>query len=36
MKTVAAAKTVLPRDVAASGWADADDNTTIAAQERGW
>ncbi|WP_283194951.1 efflux RND transporter periplasmic adaptor subunit [Rhizobium sp. AN80A] len=35
VKTVAAAKTVLPRDVTASGWADADDNTTIAAQEQG-
>ncbi|KQV32644.1 hemolysin secretion protein D [Rhizobium sp. Root1203] len=35
VKTVAAIKTVLPRDVTASGWADADDNTTIAAQEQG-
>jgi multidrug efflux system membrane fusion protein len=35
VKTVAAVKTVLPRDVTASGWADADDNTTIAAQEQG-
>jgi len=35
VKTVAAVKTTLPRDVTASGWADADDNTTIAAQEQG-
>lgn len=35
VKTVAATKTILPRDVTASGWADADDNTTIAAQEQG-
>jgi RND family efflux transporter MFP subunit len=35
VRTVAAVKTVLPRDVTASGWADADDNTTIAAQEQG-
>ncbi len=35
VKTVAAVKTVLPRDVTASGWADAEDNTTIAAQEQG-
>lgn len=35
VKTVAAVKTVLPRDITASGWADADDNTTIAAQEQG-
>lgn len=35
VKTVAAIKTTLPMDVTASGWADADDNTTIAAQEQG-
>lgn len=35
VKTVAATKTVLPRDVTASGWADADNTTTIAAQEQG-
>ncbi|MBB3135629.1 RND family efflux transporter MFP subunit [Rhizobium pisi] len=35
VKTVAAVKTVLPTDVTATGWADADDNTTIAAQEQG-
>ncbi|EJC78550.1 RND family efflux transporter, MFP subunit [Rhizobium leguminosarum bv. trifolii WSM2297] len=35
VKTVAAVKTTLPTDVTASGWADADDNTTIAAQEQG-
>ncbi|MBX4951433.1 efflux RND transporter periplasmic adaptor subunit [Rhizobium binae] len=35
VKTVAAVKTTLPMDVTASGWADADDNTTIAAQEQG-
>lgn len=35
VKTVAAVKTTLPRDVTASGWADADDTTTIAAQEQG-
>ncbi|MBY4590019.1 MULTISPECIES: efflux RND transporter periplasmic adaptor subunit [Rhizobium] len=35
VKTVAAVKTALPTDVTASGWADADDNTTIAAQEQG-
>ncbi|WP_434712578.1 efflux RND transporter periplasmic adaptor subunit [Rhizobium sp. YTUHZ045] len=35
VKTVAAVKTTLPTDVTASGWADADDNTTMAAQEQG-
>ncbi|KQV63859.1 efflux RND transporter periplasmic adaptor subunit [Rhizobium sp. Root1220] len=35
VKTVAAIKTTLPRDVTASGWAEADDNTTVAAQEQG-
>ncbi|EJZ22940.1 efflux RND transporter periplasmic adaptor subunit [Rhizobium sp. Pop5] len=35
VKTVAAVKTALPTDVTATGWADADDNTTIAAQEQG-
>ncbi|TCU19371.1 efflux RND transporter periplasmic adaptor subunit [Rhizobium sullae] len=35
VKTVAAMKTVLPRDVTASGWADANNTTTIAAQEQG-
>ncbi|MGO6694042.1 efflux RND transporter periplasmic adaptor subunit [Rhizobium johnstonii] len=35
VKTVAAVKTTLPIDVTATGWADADDNTTIAAQEQG-
>jgi len=35
IKTVAAAQAALPIDVAASGWAVADDNTTIAAQEQG-
>ena len=35
VKTVAALKTTLPMDVTASGWADAEDNTTIAAQEQG-
>jgi membrane fusion protein, multidrug efflux system len=35
VKTVAAVKTVLPMDITASGWADADENTTIAAQEQG-
>lgn len=35
VKTVAAAKAVLPMDVTATGWADAEDNTTIAAQEQG-
>ncbi len=35
VKTVAAAQTALPIDVTASGWAVADDNTTIAAQEQG-
>ncbi|OWV89757.1 hemolysin secretion protein D [Rhizobium sp. N122] len=35
VKTVAAVKTTLPTDVTATGWADADDNTTIAAQEQG-
>ncbi|MFS8148641.1 hemolysin secretion protein D [Rhizobium sp. R635] len=35
VKTVAAVKTALPTDVTASGWADAEDNTTIAAQEQG-
>lgn len=35
VKTVAAQRTTLPLDVTASGWADADDNTTIAAQEQG-
>ncbi len=35
VKTVAAVKAALPTDVTATGWADADDNTTIAAQEQG-
>lgn len=35
VKTVAAIKTVLPRDVTASGWAEAENTTTIAAQEQG-
>jgi multidrug efflux system membrane fusion protein len=35
VKTVAAEKTVLPRDVTASGWAEAINSTTIAAQEQG-
>lgn len=35
VKTVAAVKAVLPMDVTATGWADAEDNTTIAAQEQG-
>lgn len=35
VKTVAAAQAALPIDVTASGWAVADDNTTIAAQEQG-
>lgn len=35
VKTVAAARTTLPMDVTATGWADAEDNTTIAAQEQG-
>ncbi|MBB3657297.1 RND family efflux transporter MFP subunit [Rhizobium sp. BK650] len=35
VKTVAAVKATLPMDVTATGWADADDNTTIAAQEQG-
>ncbi|WP_040677006.1 efflux RND transporter periplasmic adaptor subunit [Rhizobium mesoamericanum] len=35
VKTVAAVKTTLPRDVTASGWAEAEDTTTIAAQEQG-
>lgn len=35
VKTVAAVQAALPIDVTASGWAVADDNTTIAAQEQG-
>ncbi|GAA3078833.1 efflux RND transporter periplasmic adaptor subunit [Rhizobium viscosum] len=35
VKTVAAVKAALPMDVTATGWADAEDNTTIAAQEQG-
>jgi RND family efflux transporter MFP subunit len=35
VKTVAAASRVLPLDVTATGSADADENTTIAAQEAG-
>lgn len=35
VKTVAATKTALPIDVAATGWAQADDTTAIAAQEQG-
>ncbi|WP_413709101.1 efflux RND transporter periplasmic adaptor subunit [Rhizobium sp. Rhizsp82] len=35
VKTVAAAQAALPIDVGASGWAVAEDNTTIAAQEQG-
>ena len=35
VKTVAAVKATLPMDVTATGWADAEDNTTIAAQEQG-
>ncbi|NLS02894.1 efflux RND transporter periplasmic adaptor subunit [Rhizobium sp. P32RR-XVIII] len=35
VKTVAAVRTTLPMDVTATGWADAEDNTTIAAQEQG-
>jgi RND family efflux transporter MFP subunit len=35
VKTVAAIRTVLPMDVTASGAADADENTTIAAQQPG-
>lgn len=35
VNTVAAVKAVLPMDVTATGWADAEDNTTIAAQEQG-
>jgi RND family efflux transporter MFP subunit len=35
IKTVAAVKAALPMDVTATGWADAEDNTTIAAQEQG-
>lgn len=35
VKTVAATRTALPMNVAAAGSADADENTTIAAQEQG-
>lgn len=35
VKTVAATKTALPMDIAATGWAQADDTTAIAAQEQG-
>jgi multidrug efflux pump subunit AcrA (membrane-fusion protein) len=35
VKTVAASRTVLPMDVTATGSADADENTTIAAQQAG-
>ncbi len=35
VKTVAASRAVLPIDVTATGAADADENTTIAAQEAG-
>ncbi|MBP1860490.1 efflux RND transporter periplasmic adaptor subunit [Rhizobium herbae] len=35
VKTVSATKTTLPMDVTASGWAEADDTTAIAAQEQG-
>jgi RND family efflux transporter MFP subunit len=35
VKTVAAVRTTLPMDVTATGWADAIDSTTIAAQESG-
>ncbi|AVA20856.1 MULTISPECIES: efflux RND transporter periplasmic adaptor subunit [unclassified Rhizobium] len=35
VKTVAVTKTTLPNDVTATGWADAQDTTTIAAQESG-
>ncbi len=35
VKTVAVTKTTLPNDVTATGWADAQDTTTIAAQEAG-
>lgn len=35
VKTVAAVRATLPMDVTATGWADAEDNTTIAAQEQG-
>lgn len=35
VKTVAAVTATLPMDVTATGWADAEDNTTIAAQEQG-
>ncbi|MEK1932422.1 MAG: efflux RND transporter periplasmic adaptor subunit [Pararhizobium sp.] len=35
VRTVAATKTMLPMDIAASGWAEADDTTVIAAQEQG-
>lgn len=35
VKTVAASRAVLPMDVTATGSADADENTTIAAQEAG-
>jgi RND family efflux transporter MFP subunit len=35
VKTIAASQAVLPMDVTATGSADADENTTIAAQEAG-
>ncbi|ENN86224.1 putative HlyD family secretion protein [Rhizobium freirei PRF 81] len=35
VKTVAVVKRALPNDVTATGWADAQDTTTIAAQEAG-
>jgi len=35
VKTVAVTKVPLPNDVTATGWADAQDTTTIAAQEAG-
>ena len=35
VKTVAAVRATLPMDVTATGWADADENTTIAAQQAG-
>lgn len=35
VKTVAVTKTTLPSDVTATGWAEAKDTTTIAAQESG-
>lgn len=35
VKTVAAIRAALPMDIMATGWADADENTTIAAQQAG-